>query len=382
MDNHSDGIGKKNEEPIFVTKSFLPPFDEYVKEIESIWETHILTNNGPKHRMLADSLKAYLSVPNLTLFVNGHLALEGAIKALELHGEIITTPFTFASTTHAIANTGCTPVFCDIKKSDFTIDETKIESLITPRTVAILPVHVFGFPCNTVAIEEIAKRHGLKVIYDAAHVFGVKIGEASIGSFGDISMFSFHATKVFHSVEGGALSYGDAGLSRKLDLLKNFGISGPDRIEIVGFNAKMNEFQAAMGLVCLRYIESEIEKRRQKVTLYRRLLRGVPGLYTCDDLKDVRPNYAYFPVLFDPDAFGSSRDTVCDALAERNIFARKYFHPLTSDCARYAKAPGASATPIARYCSANIVTLPLWSEIPDNVVSEICEVILALHCKV
>lgn len=378
MTKQCDAGGSRSD-PIYVTRSFLPPLEEYVAELRTIWDTHVLTNNGPAHNALMSALKEYLSVRGLSLFVNGHLSLEAAIKALRLEGEIITTPFTFASTTHAIANTGCSPVFCDIKESDYTIDESRIEALIGPRTSAILPVHVFGYPCDLGAIEDIARRRGLRVIYDAAHAFGVRVGGRGIASFGDISMFSFHATKVFHTIEGGALAYGDEALAAELNLIKNFGISGPDRIERVGFNAKMNEFQAAMGLVCLRHIGSEIEKRKGRVALYRELLAGIEGLRFSEDAAGMEHNYAYFPVLIDPRAFGCTRDDVFEALAGRGINARKYFFPLTSECPSYASARGASSTPVARYCADNILTLPLWSEIPDEAIARVCETISSLR---
>ena len=243
---------------IQVTQSSMPPLEEYIEEIRDIWESYWLTNMGVKHNQLEESLVRYMNADNVTLFTNGHLALESAIAALELSGEVITTPFTFASTTHAIIRNKLEPVFCDINPIDYTIDVQKIESLITDKTAAILPVHVYGNICDVKKINEIAMKYNLKVIYDAAHAFGVTVDGVGVGNFGDMSIFSFHATKVFNTIEGGAITYKDSNLKRVLNNIKNFGITGPDTVEYFGGNAKMSEFQAAMGLCNLRYIESEI----------------------------------------------------------------------------------------------------------------------------
>lgn len=251
------------KEKILVTRSSMPSLEEYVEMIKPIWDTHWLTNMGENHNKLQEQLQEYLQVDGVSLFTNGHLALELLIQAMELTGEVITTPFTFASTTHAIVRNGLTPVFCDIDPETYTMDAEKIESLITEKTSAILPVHVYGNVCNVQEIEKIAKRHNLKVIYDAAHAFGVKVGEKGIGAFGDASMFSFHATKVFNTIEGGAIAYSEAALEDKLYNLKNFGIADEETIESIGSNAKMNEFQAAMGLCNLLHITEEIQKRKK-----------------------------------------------------------------------------------------------------------------------
>lgn len=269
---------KKINHQVFVTKSFLPPIEEYIEELKPIWEKNWLTNNGSLHNQFEENITNRLKVDHSTLFVNGHLALETALKALDLKGEVITTPFTFASTTHAIVNCNLKPVFCDIEMEKFTIDTDKIEELITEHTSAIVPVHVFGNPCNTNEIEKIAQKYNLKVIYDAAHVFGVEVNGRGIGSFGDVSMFSLHATKVFHSIEGGVLTYSKAEYKKKFDLLKNFGITGPETVESVGINAKMNEFQAAMGLVNLRHLEKEIGLRKKVAECYREHLYGIKGI--------------------------------------------------------------------------------------------------------
>jgi dTDP-4-amino-4,6-dideoxygalactose transaminase len=365
----------KTNTPVYVTKAYLPPFDEFVEELKKIWDSHILTNNGPIHNELVEQLKNYLKVSQLALFSNGHQALEIALKALDLKGEIITTPFTFASTTHAIVRSGLTPVFADIRFSDYNLDENIIESLITEKTSAILPVHVYGNPCNIEAIARIAEKHNLKIIYDAAHAFGVEISGKGIGEFGDISMFSFHATKVFNTMEGGALSFSDLALDRMLYLLKNFGIAGYDEVVLPGTNAKMNEFQALIGKINLKYVDQEIIKRQRAVEKYRQLLSAVPAIRLIPDANpSVRLNFAYFPILIDEIDYGLTRDALFDLLAEDNIFARKYFSPLITDFACY-RDTFKPEIPIAKYVAERILTLPLWGDIPDDVIERICVII-------
>jgi dTDP-4-amino-4,6-dideoxygalactose transaminase len=361
-------------ESIPVTKSFLPPFNEYINEIERIWNSSWLTNNGQIHEEFESNVRNYLKAENVSLVVNGHLALETAIKTLNLKGEVITTPFTFASTTHAIANSGLTPVFCDISSTDFNIDVTKIESLITENTSAILPVHVFGNPCNVREIERIAKKYDLKVIYDAAHAFGVEIDGVGVSNFGDISMFSLHATKVFHSIEGGILAYNNSKIKKTIDLYKNFGISGPESVEMIGINAKMNEFQAAMGLVNLRYIDSEINKRKKIANHYRAKLKEIKGIQFIQDLKDVKHNYAYFPVLIDPESFGMTRDDLHEQLKTFNIFTRKYFYPLCTDFDCYKHLDDAHLVN-AKVIAQHVLTLPIYSGLLEEQVDYICELI-------
>lgn len=366
------------KKPVYVTKAFLPPFEEYVEGLRKIWDSAILTNHGPFHNELVDALKKYLQVTGLSLFVNGHQALEIALKAFRIEGEVITTPFSFASTTHAIINCGMTPVFCDIRPDDCNIDETKIEDLITPRTSAILPVHVYGNPCNIAAIQKIAQRHGLKVIYDAAHAFGVSVKGVGIGNFGDISMFSFHATKVFNTIEGGALTFSDPTIEKEAALLRNFGIAGPEDVLCVGTNAKMNEFQALMGLLILKYVDNEIKLRKQVVDLYRERLAGLAGIRLFEDQAGINPNYAYFPVQIEEAQFGLTRNELFDELAKHNIIARKYFYPLISDYACYrGKFP--AELPVAIHTADRIMTLPLWGEIPVEIVENICTVIWEAH---
>ncbi len=361
---------------ILVTRSSLPDFDEYVKEIREMWDTHWLTNMGIKHQTLEQQLKEYLKIKNVCLFTNGHMALELALQALNLTGEVITTPFTFASTTHAIVRNGLKPVFCDIDPHDFTMDPSCLEKRITPQTSAILPVHVYGHICNVEEIEKIAKKHNLKVIYDAAHAFGVTYRGKGIAQWGDASMFSFHATKVFNTIEGGAICYNNDALSLRLNELKNFGIHGPESVENVGANAKMSEFQAAMGICNLRHIESEIEKRRKVTQRYREYLEDVPGLQLSPAQDDVTPNYSYFPVVFHEEIFGADRDAVFSALEQQGIGARKYFYPLASDFACYRNQYHSDDTPVALKISQRVLTLPLYADLSLPDVDRICQIIL------
>lgn len=358
---------------IFVTRPSMPSYEEYCAEIKSIWDTLHLTNVGPLHEQLEEGMRDYLGVENAALFVNGHTALYCALKALDLQGEIITTPYTFASTTNAIVQAGCTPVFCDVKP-DYTIDESKIESLITERTSAILGVHVYGNVCNIEAIDQIARRHGLKVVYDAAHTFGVEYKGRGIGTYGDAAMFSFHATKVFHTIEGGCLTFQDGALAEKLARLRDFGIRGPEALTCFGINAKMNEFQAAMGLCNLRHLDEELALRGQVCARYDRQLAGVPGITSLVIRRDVKQNHAYYPVLVDPQAYGRDRDTLFDALAAQNIFTRKYFYPLTSENQAFGEDLS-YLTPAARHYSRNILCLPLYAHLSMEDVDKICDIV-------
>ncbi|MBQ3431693.1 MAG: DegT/DnrJ/EryC1/StrS family aminotransferase [Clostridia bacterium] len=361
---------------INVTRSSMPSMDEYIEEIKDIWESRWLTNMGPKHKQFQAQLKDYLEVDNVDLFCNGHMALEMAIQAMGLTGEVITTPFTFASTTHAIVRNGLTPVFCDIEPDTYTIDTTKIEALITEKTSAIIPVHVYGNVCNIEEIERIAKKHNLKVIYDAAHAFGEKYKGKGIGSFGDASMFSFHATKVFHTIEGGAVCFHDEDFGLDLYRLKNFGIRGPETVDAVGANAKMNEFSAAMGICNLRHLDEEIEKRHKVAHRYREHLEGVVGLKLPFKQDTVNYNYAYFPVLFDKEVFGKSRDEVADKLKENGIGARKYFYPLCNAFDCYRDKYDVNDTPVALDVSLKVLTLPLYADLALEDVDRICNIIL------
>ena len=359
---------------ILVTRSSMPSFEEYCEEIKELWDTHFLTNMGVKHKELEKNLKEYLKCDNINLFTNGHLALECALKVFDLKGEVITTPFTFASTTHAIVRNGLKPIFCDINPIDYTIDIEKIESLITDKTCAIVPVHVYGNLCNVEKIEEIAKKHNLKVIYDAAHAFGVEKNGVGVANFGDASMFSFHATKVYNTIEGGAVTYQDKTLNKKINDIKNFGITGPETVEYIGGNAKMNEFQAAMGLCNLRHVDSEIEKRKKVVDRYRERLSNVAGIKLIPIQEGVKQNYAYFPVAFDN--YKYTRDEVFAKLGEENIIARKYFYPLISDFECYRKNYSSNDTPVAKYIAEKVLTLPLYSDLELEIVDKICDIIL------
>lgn len=364
---------------INVTRSSMPPYEEFCEEIKDLWDSHWLTNMGVKHKALQAELETYLHTPHATLYTNGHLALENAIAAMDLPkgSEVITTPFTFVSTTHAIVRNGLVPVFCDIDPETYTIDAEKIEVLITEKTSAVIPVHVYGNVCEIEKIQHLADRHGLKVIYDAAHAFGVKYRGEGIANFGDISMFSFHATKVFNTIEGGAICYRDETLVQKLNDMKNFGIRGPEACAYVGGNAKMSEFQAAMGLCNLRHLEEEIAKRKTVVEHYRSRLSEVDGIRLCAPQTDVTPNYAYFPVVFD--GFKLSRDEVFEKLKANDIIARKYFYPLTSDfeCYRDLPTAGGEKTPVAKHIADCVLTLPLYADLTADEVDRICDLILA-----
>lgn len=361
---------------ILVTQSSMPEFDEYINEIKDIWDTHWLTNMGSKHKRLQSELREYLGVENIDLLTNGHMALELSMQALGLTGEVITTPFTFASTTHAIVRNNLTPVFCDINPDDYTIDVDKIESLITEKTSAIVPVHVYGNVCNVEAIQALADKYNLKVIYDAAHTFGVTYKGKGIGSFGDVSCFSFHATKVFNTIEGGAVCFKDKAFGEEIYNLKNFGIRGQETVSGVGANAKMNEFCAAMGLCNLKHIDEEIAKRKKIVEIYREHLGSVKGIKLCTIQKDVVSNYAYFPVVFDEKVFGKSRDEISDELAAEGIFSRKYFYPLTNTFDCYKDRFNADNTPVAVEISDRVLTLPLYADLPLDDVDRICGIIL------
>ena len=372
-----------NDKQIFVTRSSMPDWSEYAEEIKPIFENHILTNMGPVYRKLQRQLIEYLKVPELSLFVNGHMALELCIQAMGLKekgaeiggGEVITTPFTFVSTTHAISRNNLTPVFCDIRRNDYCIDPEKIEELITDRTVAILPVHVYGNICDVEKIDAIAKKHNLKVIYDGAHAFGELYNGISIGNFGDATMFSFHATKVFNTIEGGAIAFKNKEYGMPLHELKNFGIHNEENIPAIGGNAKLDEFRAAMGICNLRRIESDIASRKLIYEKYIARLSNIDGIELCYQQKDVVNNYSYFPVYFDSNRFGKSRDDIYNDLKENKIYARKYFYPAINELPPYKDCIG-SDTPTAHEASMNILTLPIYSGLDIEDVNRICNIIL------
>lgn len=360
------------EQKIPVTRSFMPPMEEYIQEIAPIWENRWLTNMGIKHEELAAKLCEMMNVAHVSLITNGHLALELAFEALDLTGEVITTPFTFASTTQAIVRCGLTPVFCDIDPEDFTMDVSKIEALITPRTSAIVPVHVYGNICKVKEIEQIARKHGLKVVYDAAHAFGEKLEGVDVGTFGDASMFSFHATKVFHTIEGGCLTCHDKVLYDRIAILRNFGQCTPEDVGEIGGNAKMNEFQAAMGLCNLRYLDETIASRKIAADIYRQRLANVKGITICAEQKGVQSNYAYFPIIVDPDAYGMDRNELQQKLQEKGILTRKYFYPATNDFRCYQGMFEIQETPVARKMAAQVLVLPLYAGLSAEDAHRIC----------
>jgi dTDP-4-amino-4,6-dideoxygalactose transaminase len=346
----------------FVTRTSMPPMNEYIDKIKTLWTTRRLTNMGEFHKELESNLRQFLSIDHVSLIVNGHTALELAMQSMDLPKgkEIITTPFTFISTTNAIIRSGYIPVFCDIKFSNYTIDEEKIESLINENTVAIVPVHVYGQVCNVQKIFEIANRYNLKVIYDAAHAFGVRYKGSGIATFGDAATFSFHATKVFNTIEGGCVAFSDKSLYKKLLNLKNFGITSEEIVECIGTNAKMNEFSAIMGLCNLNHINEYIAKRKEIVKVYRTLLNDVNGIRILPENDDVQENYSYFPILIDEEKFGFNRNYVYDFLKSKSVYTRKYFYPLTCNHKCIASNYKAYNIPIAQYVSDRILVLPLY----------------------
>lgn len=365
---------------ILVTRSSMPTLNEYINEIASLWDSHWLTNMGVKHQEFEEQLKAYLHVEDIALYTNGHSALECALEALCLHGKVITTPFTFASTAHAIVRKGLKPLFADIKPDDYTLDPTSIEKLIDCNTCAIVPVHVYGNLCDVEMIQEIAEKYNLKIIYDAAHAFGIEKNGISAASYGDISMLSFHATKVFNSIEGGALCFKDPALRDKLNQWKNFGITGPESVEYIGSNAKMNEFCAAMGICNLRNLDSEIEERKVIAERYWNNLENIEGLTFHRPKSDVKHNYAYLPMVVES-SFGVTRDQVFNSLECAGIHARKYFYPLISDYACYKGQFNSLLTPVAQRISEGVMTLPMYADLQLSEVDAICDVIVESRKK-
>lgn len=367
------------DKKIFVVRPVLPPVDRYISYVKQIFENQYLTNQGPFHKEFEAKLAEYIKNDDVTLFCNGHMALECALQSLDLKkgGEVITTPYTFISTTHSIINSGLKPVFCDIKLTDYTIDEEKIETLINENTVAIMPVHVYGYPCNVKRIEEIAKKHNLKVIYDAAHAFGVEVDNKSIFNYGDLSMASFHSTKLFHTIEGGMIVGNNNSYKKRLTIIKNFGIDD-STAEILesGLNAKMTEFSAAMGLSLFPELDSIINRRKEIVELYIKNL-DLPGIKIHIPDESIKYNYAYFPILVDKEKFGIDRDELLDYLEKYNIFTRKYFYPLCCD-PNYMEFKEEDVKN-ARYVSNNVLTLPLYPTLENEEVEYICSLIKKIH---
>ena len=368
------------EKPIYVTRPFLPPLEEFCKGLEEIWKNAWLTNNGPVLARYTRELSNYFETDNLCLFNNGTLALQIALQGMAISGEVITTPFTFVATTHALYWNKIRPVFVDIEPNYYTLDPAKVEAAITPWTTAILAVHVFGHPCNVHALADIARRHNLRLIYDAAHVFGVRVGNRSIAHFGDLSMFSFHATKLYHSIEGGLLVFQDSGLKSTFDYLKNFGFKNETEVVMPGTNAKMNEMQALMGIQVLRHMDEILARRAAITALYRERLKDVPGLKMPPPMPvDVHYNYAYFPIEIDAKEFGLSRNGLYEALKRYNVYARRYFYPLVSDFACYQNISTKDPLTVAHRVADSILTLPIYDGLTEDEVNGICDIIEELQ---
>ena len=365
------------EKKIAVTRSSMPPFEEYVEKIKVLWENRWLSNRGVLHKEFEELLKDRMNAPYPFLFANGHVALEVAIDALDLPkgGEVITTPYTHCSTTHSIVRNGLVPVFCDVNNIDYTIDVTQIEQYITPKTVAICAVHVYGNLCDIDAIDTIAKKHNLKIIYDAAHAFGVKRNGIDAGAFGDISMFSCHATKVFHTIEGGIVTFKDETVYNKINSLVNFGFAGPEEVQFISTNARMNEYEAAMGICNLKHFDEEVAKRKIAADKYTSRLSGVDGIKLIEPQKGVVPNYAYYPVFFEN--YKYSRDEIQERLAKHNIFARKYFYPIITNLKCYKNMYKGVQMPVSKHASDVVLTLPMFADLTVEDVNNICDIILS-----
>lgn len=368
------------EEPVYVTRPMLPPLDEYTELLAEVWDSGHLTNGGPKHEALEKALAQFLGTSNVSLFNNGTIALITACQAMRLTGEVITTPFTFPATPHVLSWNNITPVFADIDPVTMNLDPRNIEPLISNRTSAILAVHVFGQPCDVIEIETIAARHGLRVIYDGAHAFGARIDGRPVTDFGDATMLSFHATKLFHTAEGGAVVTRDASLKRRIDLLKNFGIQDESTVLMPGINGKMNELQAALGILTLRMVEDEKRRRSSVAEIYRARLADVPGLALPPEPVAYEPSCQYFPVRIQEERCGVSRNRIVEGLRRFNIYARKYFYPLCSEYSCYRMLPSANSAylPVAHKVAGEIMCLPFYGELPSSAVHRICDALLYL----
>lgn len=353
---------------ITVTSPLLPDLEEFQGMLRQIWDSKWVTNNGSFHRELEHALAEYLKVPYISLFTNGTLPLLTALQALRITGEVITTPYSFVATTHSIWWNGCRPVFVDIEESTCGIDPEKIEAAITPKTTAIMPVHCYGKPVNMDAIQAIADKYGLKVIYDAAHAFGVEVDGESVLNRGDMSTLSFHATKVYNTLEGGALVMHDEQTKKRIDYLKNFGFAGETEVVAPGINSKVDEVRAAYGLLNLRQVDDAIEKRHRVAVRYREVLRGVPGIRFFDDMPGVRHNYSYFPIFIDAEEFGMTRDQLYFRLKEEGILGRRYFYPLISTFSTYRGLPSASPEnlPVATKIANEVICLPMHHELGEE----------------
>lgn len=361
---------------IAVTRSSMPSFEEYCEEIKVLWENRWLSNRGCKHKEFEAQLAEFFGQPNVFLYANGHVALEVGIDAFHFPkgSEIITTPYTHCSTTHSIARNGLVPVFVDVNDKDYTIDVTKIEEAITDKTVAIMATHVYGVMCDVDAIDAIAKKHGLKVIYDAAHAFGVKKDGKDVSSWGDMAMFSTHATKVFHTIEGGITVFKDEKYQKRLNTLVNFGFDGPEDVVHISTNARMNEFEAAMGICNLRHFGEELAKREKAAKRYHHWLDGVEGIHFIAPQEGVTQNYAYFPVFFD--GYKYTRNEIQAKLAEENILARKYFYPIIPDLSCYQMAYSGQAYPVSKHAAETVLALPMFADLSEEDVDRISKIIL------
>jgi dTDP-4-amino-4,6-dideoxygalactose transaminase len=367
-----------NNKQIYVTQPALPPFDDFVESLRQIWDKRILTNNGPLHQQLERELAEYLGVKYVSLFANGTLALVTALQALRISGEVITTPYSFVASTHSLWWNNIKPVFADIDPVTCNLDPEKIEAAITPQTTAILPVHVYGNPCDVHRIQEIADNYRLKVVYDACHTFGVTVNNEPVLNFGDLSVMSFHATKVYNTFEGGAIISHDEKTKRHIDDLKNFGFRGETTVIAPGINAKMSEVQAAMGLLQLKHIDRNIEKRRQITILYRELLANIPGIRFMDDMPGVKHCYPYFPVFVDEALYSMSRDELYEKLKTSNILGRRYFYPLISQFPTYRGLESAlpGKLPVAEAITEKVICLPLYPDLEPEMVDAIANLLM------
>lgn len=373
---------KPFENPIYVTRPYLPPLEEFCQGLQEIWENRWLTNNGPVLQRFTHELSNCFETDNICLFNNGTLALQIALQGMGISGEVITTPYTFVATTHALFWNKIRPVFVDIEPEYYTLDPEKVEAAITPWTTAILAVHVYGHPCKLNLLADIARRHNLRLIYDAAHAFGTVVGNKPIAHFGDLSMFSFHSTKIFHSIEGGMLIFREAGLKGMFDYLKNFGFKSEVEVVMPGTNAKMNEMQALMGIQVLKYLEEIIQKRARIADIYRKRLKEVPGIHLVPPLSsDIRYNYAYMPIEVDEEEFGMSRDALYEKLKEWNVYSRRYFYPLICDYPCYRSISVHDSLTVARRVADCILTLPIYDSLGLPDVETICEIVRHLHRK-
>ena len=363
---------------ITVTSPLLPDLKEFEKYLEDIWDRKWITNNGYYHKELEKALAEYLKVPYISLFTNGTLPLITALQALRITGEVITTPYSFVATTHALWWNGIKPVFVDIEPETGNLDPNKIEAAITPKTTAIMPVHVYGIPCKTKEIQEIADKYGLKVIYDAAHAFGVEVNGKSILNEGDISTLSFHATKVYNTVEGGAMVMHDEKTKKRIDYLKNFGFAGETEVIAPGINSKMDEIRSAYGIINLRQVDAAIESRRQTAIKYRDALRNVEGITFFDDMPGVKHNYSYFPIFIDAEKFGMTRDELYAKMKELNVLGRRYFYPLISEFSTYRSLPSATKEnlPVAHKMAEEVICLPMYAELTDEDVERVIDSVI------